>query len=298
MAAAHLGDVEAEAAFGDVRERQVGDTVRCSTLSSSLCRAVAAVDLEEHVAVAEHHALGVPGGAGGVEDRDRVLGVDRRHPTGDLVLVGGPQLATARQQRRPGQGAVEVWRGGRVEDDQGDAGVGDPGVGPARHVVGGLEDDDRRTGVPRDVGHLVGGQGVVDRHRHRAGVHGRDVGQDVLEPVRGHDRDPVTGAYAEVHQRRRDVERGLAQLAPGQRAPAGAVPAVGHGLVGEGGGVAVDLHGLGQGVGDGAPRDRLLDVVTVGLDGCGELAHEPHPAVDQSPRLRPMISFWISVVPP
>ena len=66
-----LRAVEAEHPLGDVGERQVADP---DLRLGQPGRLLGADRLEEHVVVGEHHALGVAGRAGRVEDRRRRLG--------------------------------------------------------------------------------------------------------------------------------------------------------------------------------------------------------------------------------
>ena len=68
VGAVDLRDVDAEHPLGDVGVGEVGDA---DVLALEAGGAVAALDLEQHVVVGDHHALGVPGGARGVEDRGR-----------------------------------------------------------------------------------------------------------------------------------------------------------------------------------------------------------------------------------
>ena len=91
-----LRDVDAEHALGDVGVGEVGDT---DVVALEPGRAVAALDLEEHVVVGDHHALGVPGRARGVEDRRRVVGVDA--PASD----GRPPRRAARAWTGPARPA-------------------------------------------------------------------------------------------------------------------------------------------------------------------------------------------------
>ena len=113
------------------------------------------------VAVAEHHALGAPGGARGVEQPRKVVGTARLRP----------------------------WRGGatRLEPRDGftttgqldAAGVQLPGA-EQRAVVG---EDQPRLGVFGDPSRLAAVQLAVDRHRHCAGPPDRVEEFEVLAAV-------------------------------------------------------------------------------------------------------------------
>ena len=61
----------------------------------------APVQRHRMAAVVAHHALGLAGGAGGVEDVERVMGI-HRHPVGAFAarLPSGPVEVPARRQRR------------------------------------------------------------------------------------------------------------------------------------------------------------------------------------------------------
>ena len=83
----------------------------------------------------------------------------------------------------------------------------------------------RGLGVLGDVGDLAGGEGVVDRHRRRAGVHRADVGEHVLDPVGGHDRDPVAGLHAQLDEAR-PRGRGPARAARARTACASPAPSM------------------------------------------------------------------------
>ena len=119
-------------------------------------------------------------------------------------------------------------------------------------------------------------------------MHARDVGEQVLVAVGRHDRDRVAGLDAQRDQAGGAVERGLAHLRPGERAPAGAVDAD---LVGVRRGVGELFGGVGEGVDEGASLDLGLDLLA-GNENVG------HGVPFHSPSDLPMISFWISVVPP
>ena len=157
-----------------------------------------------------------------------------------------------------------AWVG--VEHDDGGDGV--EGVAPALELVGALEDRDARARLARDEGHLLGGEGVVDRHRGRRRVHRAHVADQVLDPVGGHDRDGVADLHAGLDQRGGDVEGRLAGLRPGEGAPRlalrDAVLVAVRRLVG------VRRRGVGQRVDEGAAGDGLLDPRAVGLDGIGQ----------------------------
>jgi hypothetical protein len=82
--------VDAEHALGDVRQRQIGDP---ADTRDDDAHGVDGSQLVEDVAVREQDALGVAGGARGVQQGQRVVGLDRRHPGSDLPRLGGEPFA-------------------------------------------------------------------------------------------------------------------------------------------------------------------------------------------------------------
>ena len=90
-------------------------------------------------------------------------------PLLELVGVLGAVGRPAGDEVVPRDEAVAVRDLGRVEHHDGADRV--EGVAPALELVGALEDRDARGRLARDEGHLLGGQGVVDRHRGRRRVH-------------------------------------------------------------------------------------------------------------------------------
>src|SRR3546814_4673389 len=77
-------------------------------------------------------------------------------------------------------------------------------------------------------------------------MHGREVGEHVLGPARGHQRHGVPGLDAQLGQASGQVEGRLANLTPGDRPPAGAVLAGDADLVGVGRLVAEGLGGKSE----------------------------------------------------
>ena len=73
-----------------------------------------------------------------------------------------------------------------------------------------------RLAVGGDVLDLLRGQGVVERDARRPGVHGGEVGQQVLDAVAGHDRHEVAPADAEGPKAHRRLGSLLPVLAPGE----------------------------------------------------------------------------------
>ena len=92
-------------------------------------------------------------------------------------------------------------------------------------------------------------------------MHRGDVGEHVLDPVGGHDRDRRARLDAQRDQRRRDVATGLVHLGPGQRAPlTGRGVDAGRDLVAVRRAVAVRRHGPRHHVEHGPPLEELPDL--------------------------------------
>ena len=158
----------------------------------------------DHVAVAEHHALGAAGAAGGVLE-ERGGG-----------LVEGRALPQPAGLVEPGHVEHRIeprdLRGEQPRDPEGGA-EGDEGPGP------GVREDPRV--APHVVFELARTRGRVDRHRDRPGHLHREEGGDVVEAGGQHQRrglarreSPVGEAGREVlgalHQRGERDPRGLA----------------------------------------------------------------------------------------
>ena len=173
----------------------------------------------------EHHALRVPGGARGVQDRQRVL---RAHGAPQVVVPAGSAPAPRGRARAgrssPRTGGRRRERGVVDDHDRGDARALLEREPPTGELVGPLEHDHRRLGVAGDVGDLLRRQGRVDGHRGPARVHLGEVGEDVLGPVRGHHRDRVVRREPECDVAGREVEGLLPDLVPRQRPPASPTP--------------------------------------------------------------------------
>ena len=95
---------------------------------------------------------------------------------------------------------------------------------PAGQLGGAVDDRDPGLAVGRHVGDLVRGQRRVEGDRHAPGVQRAQVGQHVLDPVGQHQRHPLPRLEAERGEGRRQLERPLAGLGPGQGLPRPAVP--------------------------------------------------------------------------
>jgi hypothetical protein len=244
----------------DVRERQVGDRPEFRGHGSGHMQARR---LEQHIAVSGHHALGLSGGPRRVQQGHRVIGRYRSHPVGDSIRVRGVLLGAELFELRPGQ--VELVRrpSRRVENDD-LVQPGQPpedGLPPAQ-LVRAVEHGHPGRAVRRDVCHLLGREGGIERHRYGARVHGTKVGEDMFDPVGQHQRNPVTGPAADRDESRGKLERALTRLRPRQGLP---FPV---GAVGEGWRVTALLGRPPQVVTERPSLNQLLDLCPI-LKGLG-----------------------------
>ena len=131
---------------------------------------LAVVALADHLhhpvlaAMAERHALGPAGGAGGIEELRRL--VRFRHDGLERAGIGqGVPLRAAEQDaRHPGGGEMGAF---------------------------GIGDDEPGVGILRDQCHGLGGQLPVDRHHHDAGAHGTEIERHEFRPVRRQHGDGI-----------------------------------------------------------------------------------------------------------
>ena len=80
-----------------------------------------------------------------------------------------------------------------------------------------LGDEHAVARVAQQVLDLLRRRGVVDRERHRAEVHRRDVHEVELGAIREHERHRVAPLHAEPGEPGREVSHALGVLAPGDR---------------------------------------------------------------------------------
>ena len=108
------GQVDAEHPLGDVRQRQVGDP---ADTRNDDPRQLVRDDLIQDVAVSEQDTLGIAGGPRGIQQGQRVIGRDRRHPGRDLTWVGGEPLPAQRREVSPRQIPITGGAGGWITDN-------------------------------------------------------------------------------------------------------------------------------------------------------------------------------------
>ena len=213
----------------------------------------------------EQDALGVAGRPGRVEQGDRVLRGDRGQPPGHQLRGRGQPLAAERGELVPGQVRLPRRAGAGVpDDDRAQAGqAGQHGLPPGQ-LIRPVQDGDPGLAVSGDETHLLGGERGVEGDRDPAGVHGTEVRQHMLGPVRHHERDALPGGQAERDEARRQFERLLPGLGPGQRLAARQGAATGAGRLrerlGQRGMVRELLRGPPELIADGRAPDRFLDL--------------------------------------
>ena len=195
-------------------------------------------DVAGDVAVAQHDALRLSGGARRVDDRRQLV---RRDGGGALLVLpaqtvlrhqpamaavgrfGKAQLLAARRPARSLRGV-----GGRIHDHQGGQ-VRE--LAPDRthlrrlRLVGRHDDPGARVG--EDVAHLRLGQRRVYRYGHRPGGQRRQVGDDPLGAAVGQDRDPVARLHPERTEPETEVANPVEELLRRQLVD-GVAPAAPH----------------------------------------------------------------------
>ncbi len=199
--------------------RQIGEHAVAGRQPVELGRGPRGLD---DVAVRQHHALGLAGGAGGVEHDAGVVRAQRRDPHIEL----GPEPRLRRpplrlQVRQRGQPRVVVTpQPARVEID-------DP-VDPP-DPVGDLQDlvdlllvlghDDPRAAMVEHIGHLVGHCVLVERHRNRLAHARRNHRPVERRPIAADHREMISRPQPEVQEPQRDRPHLDGGLGPGPALP-------------------------------------------------------------------------------
>ena len=145
-----------------------------------------------------HDALRGPGGAGRVEDRDRVARAARRRSRSRSAWLGKRPRAEARGSRRR-----ERWSSTQSRSSSGGSGVEHLEVLEEAR----LDDQHARRGVRQDVLQLRSARRRVERDEDRAEPGACEPGVDDLEPVLRHDRDAIAVAHAARRRSRRQGAR-------------------------------------------------------------------------------------------
>ena len=154
------------------------------------------------VAVREHRALGLAGGAGRVDDRGHVVGLHARDGAVELLVGDGLDEVGHRVQAR----GLEVEH------------VLEP-VAPVADPVEGLgvrgvpRERDHRVDVVDDAGRLLGRVGLVDRHADRADGGAGEVHDAPFVTGRGVDHHHAAGLDAQADQPLRYLAHALLHLA-------------------------------------------------------------------------------------
>ena len=221
--AAHLAQAHLDAADRDQRPRRA-PAVAVEHRQRPQVDAVVGVPrvqqlaqgVEIRAAVAVHDALGPPGGARRVVDRDRgALVVDRPRQGVVSQIVRG----SAGQQVRVRDRARDRVAGGRaVRVDDGDDRAhglqrGDHGRDGRRER--GVDHEEHGAGVVADVADLLGGQPGVDRHEHGSRERDREVRDDHLGHVRQQVGHPVARTDSGGAQGRGHLAHALRELTVG-----------------------------------------------------------------------------------
>ena len=171
------------------------------------------------VAVGQHHALRVAGGARGVDEGGEVVGgrLQRRRPAsrGAMPVAARPRASTSSKAMTPGpaadsSNAITCASAGRLAAHR-------------QHLVQlGRGRDQYRdgAGVAQDVLGLLAGKGGVDRDVGAAGGETGVVGDGPLGPVLREDRHPIAGRTSQLQQAEAQVLDPLRHLAIAEVHPA------------------------------------------------------------------------------
>ena len=168
--------------------------------------------------VPQPDALGPAGGAGGVDQRGELVGLDRldrgRHRAGVLDEELLAEVGELVQRDDP----VTVARAVEGDDlaDARDLALALVELGQLLVV---LDEDDLALGVAQDVGRVLGVRRRVDGRGGAAGAHDRQVREDPLVARAGGDADPLLGLDAERQQARGQAGDPVARLLPGDGRP-------------------------------------------------------------------------------
>ncbi len=243
--------------LGDVGERQVADEAVRAAYGQDLPRLLRD---EEEVALGQHHALRLAGGARGVDERGHVVRPRGGSAATDLGVVG---FLPPGEEIRP----ADDTRARRHLVHQHDR------LQPGRRLSAGLEPlerfavlDHRHHGlrVLGDVAALLGGAVRVDPGRARPHRDRREVGDEPLRAVLGQDHDPLARLDAGRHEGTGGSTDAVAVLAPRDRLPRA------FALAGHGGAVFVGTGRRFENLEDGRGHVRLRGMRNTrsGARGC------------------------------
>ena len=151
----------------------------------------------QDVAVAEHRALGLAGGAGGVDQDRQVVGLARVQPLLPELRVARRERAAELAQRLEADHvriAEFVQPLGVEHDDLAQAGQPRAHLERLVELLLVLDEQDARVRIGREVVHLRGRVGRIDAVRYTAGAERAEVGVQPLLARVGEDRDALRPA--------------------------------------------------------------------------------------------------------
>ena len=176
----------------------------------------------DHVAVRQHHALGLAGGARGVQHHAGAVVIQLGHPRLELArqaLLGGAALGL--YVRQPVHAGMVVFPHPALVgvEDLVDRVVGLFGLDDLVHLLLVAADDEARARVAQHIGHLGRDRVLIERHRDRAAHLRRHHRPVMRRPVAADDRHviaPLEPQRQEPQRQRPDL--GL-RLGPGPALP-------------------------------------------------------------------------------
>ena len=229
------------------------------------------VDDRAVVAMAEHAALWWSGGAGGVDERERILRTHggatrfellRGAPApafADLLERDRPQRTLAGQSRSRGAVPREVAGGGSITMTVRRVGTRSRMAAILASCSLVLAYDRAGTGVGDHPQALLGGVGLVDRHNDRARGGGGHVRVGPLGAGVGEDAKALAGLDAEVDQPETDLLDDVGELRVGHVVP---------------GTIALVAHRGVLGVCTGRARDQIGDRLRARARRHGTVLHQ------------------------
>ncbi len=159
------------------------------------------LSIAQQVAVRQHHALGLAGGARGVHEGGQRLPVQLRLAPGQFAGQRPQSTPAARQERSPGADAGRQIAAQRVKsDDAAQAGQVVAHLAELVELAAGRDKQPAGAGVGQLIANLLRGQGGVGRDIDGGGAEHAHVGDQPFQAVLGEQADAVARLDAGVGQ--------------------------------------------------------------------------------------------------